>query len=228
VQSSDCLLDVDGCFADFDEIEIDPEARARRLAKRVLARATRTRSRIHTRRASSEATLGSLLPSRIDVGDSWHVISGGDVDSLSYAAHVLNGEPFQRMVLSTWCMAIDDVATLRAWLDAGKLKRLDCYVGEIFPSQYQEAYAALCAAVRAHQGRVATFRNHSKVMLLGNDSTQRYIVIESSANVNTNPRTEQTSVTADAELFRFYDDFFADIKSYSRNFDDWQRHGTTA
>lgn len=215
----------DECFASFDDLPGDPAAKARRIARKVESRAKRTRSRIAVRSASSEAVLASLLPDFIEDGDSWHVISGGDIDSLSFAAHLIKRELFDRMLLSTWCMALDDVQRLAAWLDAGTLRWLDCYVGEIFPSQYQEAYIALCEAVRKHKGRVATFRNHSKVMLLGNTRTGRSLVIESSANINTNPRTEQTCVTADAGLYAFYADFFDGIKSYSANFSDWVPHG---
>jgi hypothetical protein len=212
------------CFVDLSEFD-DHQASAARKAQRVIARALRTRSRISVRRAKSETQLADLLPPYIEDGDSWHVISGGDVDSLSFAKHLLQCEPFDYMALSTWCMSIDDVQQLGRWLDAGQLRWLDCYVGEIFPNQYAAAYAELCATVRRHRGRVATFRNHSKVMLLGCQRTHRHLVIESSANVNTNPRTEQTVVTADAGLFRFYADFFNSIKSFNDNFADWVPHG---
>ena len=215
------------CFADFAEFD-DPQAQAASAARKVIARATRTRNRISVRRASSEAELATLLPPYIDEGDSWHVISGGDIDSLSFAAHLIKHELFDRMLVSTWCMSLDDVIRLDGWLRAGTLRWLDAYVGEIFPSQYQAAYSKLCATVRTHAGRVATFRNHSKVMLLSSSRTNRHLVIESSANVNTNPRTEQTCVTADAGLFHFYADFFDGIKSHSDNFADWRPHGTAA
>jgi hypothetical protein len=180
------------------------------------------------RRATSEATLANLLPPHIEDGESWHVISGGDIDGLSFAKHLIDRELFDRMLLSTWCMALDDVQQLARWLDAGTLRWLDCYVGEIFPSQYQAAYAELCATVRRHQGRVATFRNHSKVMLLGNSKTGRHLVITSSANINTNPRTEQTVITADTALFHFYADFFNGIKSFNKSFPAWMPYGQAA
>jgi len=42
-------------------------------------------------------------------------------------------------------------------------------------------------------------------------------VIESSANLNTNPRIEQTCITRDRDLFEFYRDFFSGIHSVTRN-----------
>lgn len=39
------------------------------------------------------------------------------------------------------------------------------------------------------------------------------LVIESSANVNTNPRAEQTTLTVDRSLYDFYADAFADFRN---------------
>ncbi|MFP3153113.1 hypothetical protein LQZ18_01520 [Lachnospiraceae bacterium ZAX-1] len=47
-------------------------------------------------------------------------------------------------------------------------------------------------------------------------------MIESSANINTNPRTEQTVITLDTGLAKFYKDFYDGIISFERNFDDWK------
>ena len=65
-------------------------------------------------------------------------------------------------------------------------------------------------------------------MLLGSQVTGRKLVIESSANINTNPRTEQTAITADAGLFTFYADFFNGIESFNSNFTGWVPHGQAA
>jgi hypothetical protein len=172
------------------------------------------------RRANSEAMLAQLLPARIPSGMSYHVMSAGDVDSLSYVAHIVAQVPVEYLILSTWCMAKDDVAALSALRDAGRLGRVDAYVGEIFPNQYVDAWRALCALTRARDGRCAVFRNHSKVYVLVTD--EGGIVIESSANVNTNPRAEQTAIHASDDLARFYKSYFDGIKSYNRDFDDWR------
>ena len=58
MDASELAVD-DECFADFDDLPIDPSAKARRAARMVDARSTRTRSRIHARRASSEAVLSN-------------------------------------------------------------------------------------------------------------------------------------------------------------------------
>lgn len=186
------------------------------------ARAIRHRHRMTARRASSEAVLARVLPVQIEQGDSWHVISQGNVDSLSYLAHIVESEPLDYVLLSTWCMIGEDVERFARWIDEGKIGRLDCYVGEIFPSQYADAHEMLCTVVARTGGRVCVFRNHSKIY--AGQNSRFSFAIESSANINTNPRAEQTAIHASAELFSFYKEYFDAIKSYQRNFDDWRPH----
>lgn len=47
-------------------------------------------------------------------------------------------------------------------------------------------------------------------------------VIESSANINTNPRCEQTVVTVDSGLARFYKDYYDGINDFDGRFKNWE------
>lgn len=214
-------------FATFDDLlPIDPELQSRRKQKKTDARAVRTRQRVRLSRASSEDQIAAVLPQIIRPGDAWHVISGGNVDGLSYLAHLLKSGPADNVILSTWCMSIDDVRQLADWLTSGTIGTLDCYVGEIFPSQYAPAFELLCQVIRTHgRGRVAVFRNHSKVQVLASHARRYYVTVEGSANLNTNPRTEQATITRSQGLARFYADFFDGVKSIVRNFEDWKPNG---
>lgn len=171
------------------------------------------------RRAFSETQLLTLLDYNLEQGVTYHVISGGDIDSFSFLKHILRAQPLDYLLLSTWCMANDDVLQLSEWTTSGRIKRVDAYVGEIFPGSYRAAYAGLKDAVTPSGGRVCVFKNHSKIMAgIGPDYA---FAVESSANINTNPRTENTAVTTDRELFIFYKQFFDGIKSFTKDFDDW-------
>lgn len=64
------------------------------------------------------------------------------------------------------------------------------------------------------------FRNHSKIMVLLGDKFDA--TIESSANVNTNPRSEQATITIDTELALWYKEIFDGVKSFERDFDNVQ------
>jgi hypothetical protein len=201
---------------DADEIASVMASVRQQPATDKLARALALRNRIETRRAKSEAHLAEILPPIIEDGSSYHVISHGDIDALSYLAHALCAVTFDRVILSTCCMAQADIDQLSAWLDESLIGRLDLYVGEIFPSQYGDEYIAARRLVDAFGGRLVVARNHSKVIAASNDETGYALVTESSANVNTNPRIEQTTLTASRALFDFYAEFFAGLETIDR------------
>lgn len=195
-----------------DEIGSDKQSAAAAIAYK-------TSARIAARRAKAEATLRDILPADIADGDAWHILSSGDVDSLSFLAHILAATQLDYCLFSTWCMAMPDVEQFSAWLESGRIRRLDAYVGEIFPNQYTDEHAALVALLRRHGVRVAVFRNHSKIYACR--AGNRAWVIESSANINTNPRTENTVITADMGLYQHHKAYFDGVKSFNRDFDDW-------
>lgn len=191
----------------------------------VSAKCLRRRPANVYRRAFSELKLLDILPEFVP-GYSYHVISGGDVDSLSYLKCILRDQPLYYLLFSTWCMADDDVLQIAEWLEAGRLKRIDAYVGEIFPGSYRKQYESLKEVITPAIGRVAVFRNHAKIYAgIGKDYA---FAIESSANINTNPRAENTSVHIDLEAFKFYKDYYDGIKSFTRDYDDWKPYSAAA
>lgn len=203
-------------FAEFDARELAAitagTARAEQAA--VKARAMRRSGRVSMRRAKSEAVLADVLPLSIDDGESLHVISHGDIDCLSYLRHLLRAHRFDHLLLSTWCMARPDVEEIHGWLRDGLLGVVDWYVGEIFPGSYTDEYELIGRIVAEHGGRVCVARNHSKVIAA--TGPQGSFVVESSANLNTNPRIEQTTITRSEDLYFFYQDFFGALRSFAR------------
>ena len=111
-------------------------------------------------------------------------------------------------------MAAEDVYQFEDWLKAGKIKKCDAYVGEIFPGTYRLEYAKLKPLIEAYGGRIAVFRNHSKIFAGYGDKFA--FGIETSANINTNPRTENGCITIDRKLFEFYKSYFDGIVSFDK------------
>lgn len=117
-------------------------------------------------------------------------------------------------------MAYTDVLELEQWLQKGYVRHIDVYLGEFFRSSYPVIYAKLKEVVESCHGRVAVFRNHSKV--IAGFGPRFDFVIEASANLNTNPRTEQFCITVDTELATFYKDYYDGINSFTKDFHDWE------
>jgi len=172
----------------------------------------RRKNRTFTRRAKSEQHLDEIMPT-IETDASYHVLSHGDIDSMTYLIHLLkkNG-PLDTLMISTWCMAMPDIEEIATALKTGMIGFCHFCVGEIFPGQYGPEYEAIRELERAGLARVTVARNHSKVMLGAAPGRDWYFVVESSANANTNPRIEQTAIHTSRDLHDFYAEFFADLK----------------
>lgn len=173
-----------------------------------------------SRKASSEQALMDTLDWYFTEGDCYHCFSFGDVDSMSYFKHVLHQQRILYLALSTWCMAGEDIDDLRQWHRRGMLGRVDFFMGEIFQGSYPEVFAATVEFVKECGGRLVIFRNHSKVMAIVGEKFD--CLIESSANVNTNPRCENTVLTVDKSLVADYVNMFNGIESYNKEHDHGQ------
>ena len=170
-------------------------------------------------RLLSEAALDEVLDWHLEPGSAYHVISAGDVDSLTFLRHVLRDQRAEYVLLSTWCMAIHDAEEMASWADRGIVGRFDFYVGEIFKDGYRGCRDVLDGICAKTGGRVARFRNHSKLMCVFGE---RYdCVVESSANIDTNPRTEQTCITVDSGLADFFKDYFDRINDFDGGYSGW-------
>lgn len=203
---------------DFDD-QVEPEDKEK---FKIESRAEKYKTRIKLKRINSERTLDFLLGDFSHEPDlSYHIISGGDIDSLSFASFLMSKQCcIEYFLFSTWCMSMPDVEIMQEWL-GGKIKRIDGYVGEIFKNSYVSEWAALKKMVPACGGRMACFRNHAKIFLGWGDKF--CFIVESSANINTNPRTENTVISFNPDLFFFYKDFFDGINPFNaKDFPEWK------
>ena len=158
-------------------------------------------------RILSEIALEKELPFHFESGVSYHCISKGNIDSLSYMRFVVRQQKIKYALLSTWAMAIEDVKEIRSWIEKGIVGRFDFYVGENlkYPTSFPQ-YQLLIDTCKTFGGRVCLLRNHSKTAIFFGEKFD--CVIESSANCNGNPRIEETVITMDTDLALFYKKFW--------------------
>ena len=198
-----------------DEVDVGEAKRARRRT----TACTELSRQYEYRRAFSEVRLLEAMEYvKLTDGVTYNFITGGDVDSLSYLKVVLNQHDLDYALCSTWCMAAEDILQLTQWYDEGKIKKLDLYVGEIFPNSYKIEWQMVKDFYAKHPdaGRVAVFRNHSKVYAGCNESENFYFGIQTSANINTNPRTENGCIIIDKGIYDFYRAYFDGIISFEK------------
>jgi len=193
-----------------------------------------TPMRYHTERAAkqyekrrffSETNLLNEFEWHLEDGNIYCVITGGDVDSLSFLKHVIRQQPLDYCLLSSWCFGIEDVQEIRKWTEKKLIKRIDFYMGEIARASYAMCTKDLSDIAKSTGGRAGVFRNHSKVILCYGPAFSCAIV--SSANINTNPRTENTTIICNKDVCDFYKSFFDDINPFNyKDFPDWKPYDT--
>lgn len=191
----------------------------RKKAHRRVKMCTELSQKYEYRRAFSEVKmLEAMRYTTLTENVTYNFITAGDVDSLSYLKVVLNQHCLDYCLLSTWCMAAEDILQIQQWHERGLIKKIDMYLGEIFKSSYKIEWMMVRDWYRAHPdaGRYATFQNHSKIYAGCNYAEGFYFGIQTSANINTNPRTEQGSITVDKGLFEFYKEYFDGIVSFDK------------
>ena len=168
------------------------------------------------RRAFSEVNLLNSAGLEFKENHSYNFLTAGDVDALSYLKLILNHQSLEHCLLSTWVMNAEDILQIDNWVDEGKIKRLDMYLGEVFPNSYKVEMLMVERLYKKYEGlgRFAVFRNHSKIFAGYGDKF--YFGIQTSANINTNPRTENGCITINKEIYNFYKEYFDGIKSFDK------------
>ena len=205
-------VDIGNEWENKDQKDEQPDTEAPKQRRRNTECIERVTQNIY-RRAYSETQLLDVLPKELTKGSSYHLITGGDVDALSYLKVILRQQNLYHCLFSTWCMACDDLLQFEEWLEKGRIKKLDAYVGEIFPGSYKMEWKKLNEIFEKYKcGRIAVFKNHSKIFAgIGNKFA---FGIQTSANINTNPRSENGCITVDTGIYEFYKSYFDDIISF--------------
>lgn len=207
-------------IADFDRADI-----AAAVATRVAqvdamgqTQALRRRATIRTRRVHNAEKLTALLPVTINIGDTWHVLSSGDIDVLSFTRHLLAGAGwFDELFTTTWRINLEDIQQVREWMDAGLVAEWHLLIDQRFQRLAPDNYQAAKAVTDTYGGSVCMALNHSKVTMASNAQHDTWLVLESSANINTNNRLEQTTITNDKTLHTFYSRAFHGIRRRNVN-----------
>jgi len=163
---------------------------------------------------TEQALLDAFDEWHLQEGYAYHVVTFGDIDALSYLLFVAKQQKIKYCLISTWAMGNKDIEEIEKLLEKGIIEHIDFFVGEIFKARYSKEHQMLKDLHTKYGSKVVLFRNHSKIMCI---KGYRYdCLIESSANVNRNPRCENTVITVDTGLTDWYIDFFEKIRSFEK------------
>ncbi|MBK9963453.1 MAG: hypothetical protein IPP07_00550 [Holophagales bacterium] len=185
-------------------------------APRVLVRRPTRRELVRHLREESVAEAIPRLPAP---GETWHVVTATKFDHWDLVPHFLRllGRPAS-LLCSTWTMSRANARDLVALFDAGLVTSIDLLTGRYFVRREAAVAAYVQEELRARpRCRFLAFENHCKASVIS--APPDFIVTESSANLTSNPRLENATVTNDEALAHFWTSIAAHFLERT------QRHG---
>lgn len=199
--------------------QVTDEAPAAKRSHRRQSAIYETSLQYEYRRAYGEVKLLELMKYEpLKEGHNYHILTGGEIDQISFLKIILNRYNLDHVIISTWVISSEDILKLQEWIEEGRIKKLDLYFGEIVKNQYKVEYSMIRYFYNHHPevGRYALFKTHAKIIAACNKEEDFYVGIQSSANCNYNPRNEQACITCDKGLYEFYKEYYDGIKSFDK------------
>ena len=151
-----------------------------------------------------EAVTGGKLPNKDEI---FTLISvSGGFSSLAIILSVAQREKIEQMYCSTFRIGREHFKKLYGAFLSGNIKNAEFYTSDVQKKTDKDKYDYLgfieniCNETK---WTVKPVKNHSKVILMRTAQSNHYVV-ETSSNLNENPKIEQFSVSNDIELFEFY------------------------
>lgn len=144
-------------------------------------------------------------------GVTWHAISNSRFNFWSFVPSVIAylGNYTNSLYCATWTTNNLNTRHLIELFDAGRIGEVTFVVGKYFQTREQAVYNYLATNLLERNQRLVVGEHHLKVLLLQNEGN--FIVVESSANLTSNPRTEQFTYSNDENLFHFYQEWFESV-----------------
>lgn len=168
---------------------------------------------------SSVKELDCLLGGKLPNDDVFKVISlNGGLASLTFIKYVADRYAIEELTASTLRIGEKQFNYLIAIKNGGKLKKARFFVSTMQKQldnmtsgkkyNYYKRYESSC---RQNGWKNIVVNNHSKIILMR--TNQHYFVLETSSNLNENPKIEQYSFSDDKQLYDFYYDFFNQLET---------------
>lgn len=134
-------------------------------------------------------------------------LTNGEFSLLSLIEAVLSYTGPANVTISTWSAGLYDASALRSLMACGKILDVKLILDRSFKTR-QAGYSVFIQDAFKEEN-IRTTNTHSKFVLIKNDAYN--ICIRSSMNLNENKRCENFDMDDDAQIYRFFADFAAQL-----------------
>lgn len=141
----------------------------------------------------------------------YKMVSCGNFSSISVVVHVARQTKIRNLYASSFRIGRKQLQAIDALHKNGRIGKCYFAVGTLMKNDsetgkkyhYYDDFETIC---KKNNWEYATINNHSKILLFDTDDGK--YVLETSSNLNENPKIEQLSFEKDDELYEFYRSIF--------------------
>lgn len=179
------------------------------------SRKSKSKKRQMFKIGKSVRVLNNLIPKLPGTDESYRAISyQGGFASVSFIVDVAQKETILELTASTLRIGKKQLKALQKLQDMGSLKKANFVIGGIMKENkstgrsysYYDDFQQVC---EVNNWNYVVVNNHSKIILMRTDSN--YYVLETSSNLNENPKIEQFTFENDKELYDFYYSIYKEL-----------------
>lgn len=172
------------------------------------SRRSRSKKRQAFKIGRSVRTLDDLIKEPPSKNESIRSISyQGGFSSISYINYVADREVIEELTASTLRVGKKQLRILDKLKDNGRTKKINFIIGGIMKENkstgrdydYYDDFINVC---KRNGWQYEVVNNHSKILLMRTNGN--HYVVETSSNLNENPKIEQFTFENDSDLYNFY------------------------
>lgn len=186
---------------DFEHIE-EPKASA-------IVRKQKSKKRKLFKIADERKQLAALIGELPTKNEEYKMLSAkGGFSSIGIIDYVARKEKIEELFVSTFRIGLKQFEILTDLKEWGYIDKAS-FVTSGMQGQNGENYDYLTPVLdgcKNQNWRIAEFNNHSKLILM--QTSKNAYVVETSSNLNENPKIEQFNFFNDEKVFEWYKEFF--------------------
>ena len=181
----------------------------------MLIRLPQKRQQFHIMR--EKHALESILTSPPTKDEIIKLVSCGVFSAIGVIKYIADFEVIEHMDVSSFAVGAKHAETLSVLHDQGRIKTARFFVGNIMKTDGNrdgnriDRSAALNNVCEKCGWNQIVCKNHSKIILM--KTAKNYYVVETSSNLNENPKFEQFSFENNKTLYEFYREFFNELEA---------------
>lgn len=179
------------------------------------------RSRFHVMR--EKAAIDELIDGLPGPDEVFKLLSFGAFSSIGLIRYVADRGRIEDLTVSSLAVGADQAMCLDVLAREGKIGKARFFVGSVMgmdrrtktvKAGIRDRAVVLSELCRTHDWEAMICRNHSKIILMR--TAIGHFVVETSSNLNENPKFEQFSFENNEALYKFYEMFFDELTEGER------------